>query len=55
MYGTAEAMPLSKAGFSTKPRNTLEFSRKNDGTEIEVWAVGAGGFGEDDGAGALPE
>jgi hypothetical protein len=25
------------------------------GTEIEVWAGGAGGFGEDVGAGALPE
>jgi hypothetical protein len=23
--------------------------------EIEVWAVGAGGYGEDDGDGALPE
>ncbi len=31
----------------------MEFSRKNNGTEIEVWAVGAGGFGEDDGAGAF--
>ena len=29
--------------------------REHYGTEIEVWAVGAGGFGEDDGAGALPE